>query len=150
MILFSTIFIPQHAVAQTLTELNPLSFGRTVMRNNNSTSEITLTSAGSFTADNAYIFFTVPNLGEYNASGHTANTQLAVNITTPSLSPDNGGAAIFTLVDPFTVPATVTTNGSGEASFFIGATVRSDGSGTIPQNNGNYTGDIIVTITEVP
>lgn len=149
---FLALFLEgQAAWAQTLTENNRLTFGRIVMRDNNAPRDVALTPTGSYVADPAYVFYAeTPQLGSYTINGQTPNAvmDIMLDVAATAITPNGGGggAAQFTLVDPFTVPAVVVTNGGGSATFEIGATLRSDGSGqTFLDANyiGNYT--IIVT-----
>lgn len=134
--------------AQTLTEDNRLTFGEIVMRNNASQQDITLFSNGSYTADPAYYFYSEPELGEYTVTGQVPNhiMDITVDVASTSIQPSGGGLPFFTLVNPFTVPAVVTTNGAGTATFQIGATLRSNGSGA-GFGDSAYDGVFIVTVT---
>jgi hypothetical protein len=134
------------AAAQTLTQDRELTFGHVVMSDNSAPRDIELHSNGSFTADPAYFFYDdEPQLGRYIITGQATNALMDITIDVAATVISTGGGATFTLVNPFTVPASVVTDGGGNATFEIGATLRSDGSG-ITFLDSNYAGNFSVTV----
>ncbi len=137
---------PPQAQAQTLTEDDTLTFGHVVMRDNSAPKDIELHPDGSYTADPAYIFYAEePQLGRYTIQGQLANHQMDITIDVAATVISTGGTPNFTLVNPFTVPAIVITNGLGNATFEVGATLRSNGDGQVFQD-ANYLGNFDITV----
>lgn len=146
---FST---PNLVQAQTLVVDDDLTFGHLVMRDNSAPRDIVLHPAGNYTADPTYIFYSEePALGRVTVTGQTPNAVMDVTIDMVGIvvgpSGGGGGTGTFTLHDPFTVPAVVITNGAGNVTFQIGATLRSDGTGT-PFLDNDYLG--IFSVSVVP
>ena len=138
------------AQAQTLTENTPLSFGRIVMHDNGSQRDLRLLSNGSYIAGTGYyIIDTPPQLGSYTIQGQVPGRIMDIAfIAVGSLNP-GGAGPYFTLVDFFTVPSVVTTNGAGEVTFQVGATLRSSG---FMGNyiDSTYNGGFTISVTPQP
>jgi hypothetical protein len=137
------------ASAQTLTQDRTLTFGRFIMNNNSTQRDLVLNSNGSYTADPAYIFYAQePVLGRYIINNQTPNAVMDVtfDLGLTSVAPLGGGGPRFTLVNPYTVPAVVTTDGGGNATFEVGATLRSDGLGGVFPSD-TYAGEFSITVT---
>lgn len=142
------VFAGSPAAAQTLTEDRRLSFGRFVMTDNSVARDLVLHSNGSYTADPAYIFYAEePILGRYIINGQLANTtmDITIDVAATSIAPTGGGGPRFVLVSPFTVPGTVVTDNNGDATFEIGATLRSDGFGGAFQSD-SHSGQFTITV----
>lgn len=136
----------QEATAQTITQNTPLSFGQVVLVDNAAPRQIVLLPGGGFTADPQYVFFTPPQLGNFTVSGYGPGVPLTVTVGITNLNPIGGGTANFSTSSTFTNPATVTTDGAGEVTFDVGATLSSDGGGSTHMDdlyNGTYT----ITVT---
>ena len=144
-------FAPVTAEAQTLVVNDHLTFGHIAMRNNSAPRDIQLLSDGDYMADPAYVFYSdEPQLARLTLTGQVPNRlmDISIDVAGVNVGPSGGGgAATFTLVNPFTVPASVTTDPSGNATFYVGATLRSDGSGNT-YVDANYLG--VITINIVP
>lgn len=132
------------AYAQTITENQPLRFGELSLTNNNAARQVILNSSGGYTADSEFIVFNDPQLGNVTASGYLPLITLNIVISDATLT--GGSAASFVIKDTFTNPATITTDASGEATFDVGATLESDGSG-ITHTDDSYDGNYTITIT---
>lgn len=133
------------AKAQTITENQQLKFGKYVLVDNAAPRTITLLSGGGFTADPEYIFFIDPQLGNITVDSYPPSTVLTVTIGTTDLVRSGGGAK-FSLSGGFTVPAVVTTDATGSATFDVGAILTSDGTGTTHIDD-IYDGVYTVTVT---
>lgn len=107
---------------------------------------IALLPSGSFTADPEYIFFIEPQLGNITVDSYPPSTILTVNIGTTNLIRSAGGGAKFNLSGTFTNPTIVTTDASGSATFDVGATLTSDGSGST-HTDDTYSGIYSITVT---
>lgn len=136
--------------AQTITINDPVRFGKISMRNNSAPRELRLLTDGGYIADPAYVIHaSEPELGRVTITGYPVNHPMDITIDVAStvigISGGGGAPATFTLVDPFTVPATVTTDMTGSATFEVGATLRSDGSGNT-YIDASYLGSFDVTV----
>lgn len=143
---------PDIAAAQTITQNTPLRFGRIVMHDNSSQRDLRLLDSGGYTADSGYyIIDQAPQLGSFTVEDQAANSVLDITMvpvgTLLSVG-GGGGTAFFTLVDFFTVPPVVVTNGDGDATFQVGATLRSSSIGNYA--NETYNGNFNITIAPLP
>lgn len=141
---------PHPVLAQTLVVNDDLTFGHIAILDNSAPRDIVLHPPGNYTADPAYVFYAdEPALGSLTVTGQVPNTIMNVTIdfssTVVGVSGGGGGSATFTLLNPFTVPAVVVTDGAGNATFQVGATLRSDGTGT-PFLDANYLGIFSVSV----
>lgn len=141
--------LPISGHAQTLTVHDHMTFGEISMRNNSAPRDIRLLSDGDYLADPAYVFHSqIPQLARLTITGQVPNRlmDITVDVASVVVGPSGGGgAATFTLVDPFTVPASVTTDPTGFAEFYVGATLRSDGSGAT-YVDANYLTSVIINV----
>lgn len=146
----SSLVLPNPAYAQTLSQLQPLSFGRVVMHDNSSPRDLRLLPNGNYSAGSGfYMMGPSPQLGTYRLENGAANAVMDVTFNLAgSITPDSGGAGFFTLVDFFTVPTNVITDNDGNVTFQVGATLRSNGSGTF--SNSDYTGALTITVEPRP
>lgn len=137
------------AMAQTLTQDIPMTFGRVVMYDNSTPRDLRLLPGGGYNHDPGYYVFpgNEPQLGTFTINNQLQNHVMDITVDLASGN-FGGGAADFELVNPFTVPAVVTTDGSGNATFQLGATLRSNGSG-VTFSNGPYN-SIGYSITVTP
>ena len=129
------------AHAQTITENQPLSFGRVVLVDNAAGRQIELLAGGGFNADPEYVFFIDPEMGNVTVDGYPAFTPLTVTITTTNVDPLGGGSTNFSTSSTFTNPAVIVTDALGSVTFDVGAILTSDGSGsthTDDQYEGTY------------
>ena len=118
------------AHAQTITELQPLTFGQVALTNNSTPRSIEITSTGSINADPAYVFFTDPQRGEVVLDGYLPNTVYTITFSSPTtVYPTGIGLSNFTLGPIMTVPTVIMTDGTGSVTFNTYATLTSDGGG---------------------
>lgn len=144
LLLCTLLFSGSKGYAQTITENQPLDFGRFVITDNSASHQIRLLNSCGFNADPEFVFFIDPQCGNYTVTGHPPNTNLTITVTTTTLA--NGGSATFTTNSTFTRPNNVRTDALGEATFDVGATLVTDGTGTSfidGAHNGTYT----ITVT---
>ena len=144
-LLFFTLLLyaSQTAQAQTITENQPLRFGTIMLTDNNAPRQIQLLSNGNYNADPQIVFFTDPQLGNFTVTGYPPLKILNVTINLVDLT--NGGTPVFSLSNSFTNPALIVTNLSGSATFDVGATLSSDGSGS-GFTDGSYDGVYSITV----
>lgn len=137
-------FLP--AAAQTVVELDPLSFGTFVVPSNAAVSTLTVPLNGSVSTTGSIIALTQGVAGRYRVGGLPGNAIVDIDITAaplfgPALPPSQ-----YFQITAFDHPPTVTTNASGTATFRLGATLSTSGSG-VPYTDSTYTGTIDVTVT---
>lgn len=140
--------LPTEGLSQeTMTVVQPLSFGQFSLKNNNAQHQIIINAAtGTVTPDPAYVVATpAPQRGEYFLDNLPASTIVNVTIVPGNLTLGGGGPPTVFTVDNYTVhPNPVTTNASGEATVYVGGTLKSTGN-TIMYDSGYYEGDIDIT-----
>jgi hypothetical protein len=139
---------PRPAPAATLTTIRQLNFGTLGMHNNNGVYSITVRTDNTFTHDPNIVFGVDPQCGEYLMTGLPTNDSLNVTITSPGdASPDIGGSPDFTSGSYTTSPpnGSLTSNGSGQATLYVGATMKTLGNGTY-YHTGHYTGSFDLTV----
>lgn len=142
-----TIGTNTDAQGQTLTQDRPLRFGEIATTANNAIREIQLHANGSYTASPGIFFYgDTPQLGRYRIENQAASHIMDITIST-NATMLGAGNPVFTLHDAFTVPAVVITDNLGNATFEIGGTLRTNGSG-IAYPNGNY--NALFTVTVAP
>jgi hypothetical protein len=144
--LFAFVFFTgaPSATAQTITETQQLSFGNIVVTDSASGHSLVLSPGGAVNfLDPAIYIIDPPQAGEYNFIGGTPNTQYDITFSNSIIL--LRGATTFTVDDFVAQPATITTDGAGDASFSVGATLTTD---TGPAYaDGNYSGSLDITIT---
>lgn len=143
--LFLTAAMP--AYAQTVNVTRAITFGKFAMIDNDAAYQIVFQADGSTISDPEYVFFTTPVTGEVEVSGYSASTTLNVAITNDNVDPISVVGPSFTANAFFTIPDPVVTDGSGNATFEIGGTLTSDGSGT-RYSDDDFQGNITITVTE--
>ena len=131
--------------AQAIVENQALTFGKIVMSDLNTASTVTVNPAGSFTVDPTTYIMEDPENGDYDLVGGPPNTAYTLTFP-PAVGLVGPGVSNFT-VDNFTIlPASLTTDSSGDVGFRLGARIRSSGSG-LPYSDGNYSGTININIS---
>jgi hypothetical protein len=141
--------LPHQGQAQTIVVDNNMTFGHLSIRDNSANRDIVLLPTGSYVADPEYIFYSdEPALGQITISGQppSALMDVTIDLVTP-INISGGGCctASFSLINPFTVPAVVVTSPAGTATFQVGGTLRSDGTGT-PFLDATYLGIFSVSV----
>lgn len=144
------------ASAQTMTEVQPLSFGTFAILNNNAVQTITVAPNNSTVYDPDIIADVEAQRGHYLLEDLPANVTfyLGVSVSNPpndgglildNASPITGGGQAFQLIN-FTVNTAneVVTDGNGDADFYIGATLITTGNGTT-YPDGVYNGTYDIT-----
>ena len=130
--------------AQTITQNTPLDFGRFAIVDNAAPRTLQLLPGGGHVADPQYMFIIDPQLGNFTVDGYAPATPLTVTVTAVPLN--NGGGANFVMSSTFTNPAVIVTDGAGEVTFDVGATITSDGGGGT-HTDGGFTGTYTITVT---
>ncbi len=132
--------------AQTVQELEPLSFGTFVVTSNAAASTLTVPLNGAVSSTGNLIVLVPGNRARYRVGGLPGNTIVGIDINSLPLFGATVPASQFCQITAFSHPLTVTTNASGEAIFFVGATLSTSGNG-VPYTDNTYTGMIDITAT---
>lgn len=142
----ASIALPSPAQAQTINTVQTLSFGTIVIADPSSVSEITInTAADSFSTNSNTYAVIDPQRGEYLVTGGPANSAFTV-MTSPASNDLGGPDSQVLTMDNMTIhPGTHMTDGSGEATFYVGGRLRSDGSGDV-YSDGTYNDSYNITI----
>jgi hypothetical protein len=108
--------------------VDDLSFGTIAVVNNNSPSEISISSSGTSTITNHIRIILPGHRGEYVLSSYPAFTKLftTVSVVAAQTTSTAPGSEQFTLVSVET-PVSVTTDINGTATVFVGGTLRTSG-----------------------
>jgi hypothetical protein len=118
------------AHAQQIFEIQPLNFGTFAISDNNSSHTLRIDFNGNITADPEVIIETNPVRGEYLLTGQDPLRQFDVTVTDGTLTLGDSGVGNTITVDTYTTN-NPTTDGSGEATVYIGATLRTSGNSSI-------------------
>lgn len=143
----SIIFIPMASnsvQAQTIAEEQVLDFGEAVFKYNNMVYEIVLLADGTLTNDPSIVFVTSPQIGRYRISGLTPFepiTSVTITVDTQVI----GAGEDFT-IDNFDINHPATADGSGEAIIYLGARLRTSGSGTHYNPSTSFSGSLVLTV----
>lgn len=132
------------AQAQTITEEQVLSFGEAVFKYNNMVYEIVLLADGSLTNDPSIVFTTSPQIGRYRITGLTPFepiTSVTVTVDTQVI----GVGEDFT-IDNFDISYPANADGSGEAVIYLGARLRTSGSGINYSPSTTFNGVLDLTV----
>lgn len=132
------------ARAQSIQELDPLSFGSFLVQSNATVSTLTVALDGPPLASGSIIILASGAPGRYRIGGLAGNTTLTISITaSPLLGP--GLVSQYFELAAFDHPPTVITNALGQATFRVGATLSTSGT-NVPYTEGSYTGTIDIMI----
>lgn len=144
-VLFFLFFCAQSAIAQTLTEDQVLSFGTFALKNNSAAHAFIVHRDGSTTADPEYIEILPAQEAIFSVTGCPPNTNVTINIDNASMTLGGGGAGEAFTVDTYTLPPVTQTDGAGNLTFDVGATMTSSGTGTM-YTDGGHSDQFDVTI----
>ena len=131
------------AQAQTLTQVQALTFGDGIVVDNSTQHEIVLSSDGSFTHDAEFIFGNIQPEGIYPLVAAPQSAPMTVTIRLDQ-NIDGPGQDFF--LDNFDIDAPATTDVAGGATIRVGARMRTSGNG-IPYNpSTSFTGSFTVEV----
>lgn len=127
-------------------ETQQLGFGTFAMRNNNSQHDMVIEPTGGVIADPAYVVIFSGQPASFAVSGFPGSTMLIITVTPGDLTVGGSGSGeAFDLVNFQADPANPITTGAGTASFNLGATLRSSGSGSM-YPDGAFEGSATVSV----
>lgn len=133
------------AKAQTITELEPLSFGNFVVRSNTTIGTVTVPQDGSPSASPEIILLTMGSKGLYRITGLRAGMEVGLDvIASPLLATPVPSSQYFniTAVDH---PAILKIEGDGATTFSLGATLSTSGTG-LAYTDTTYSGTLDITV----
>lgn len=134
------------AGAQTVQEMEPLAFGTFVVPSNAAVSTLTVPLNGSVSTTGSIIALTQGRPGRYRVGGLPGNVIVDIDVTAAPLFGAALPASQFFQITAFDHPPTVITNAGGTATFRLGATLSTSGSG-VPYTDSTYAGTIDITAT---
>ncbi|MDH5258742.1 MAG: DUF4402 domain-containing protein [Gammaproteobacteria bacterium] len=146
--LFACLVIPP-AYSDTIIEQSYLDFGTIALKNNASTYTIRVRYTGQIINDPEIIIVTPGTPAEYLLTGFPASTLLTITvtslagITTSPISPVPGNQQ-FTISNFDYLPS-VSTNATGEATIYVGATLTSSGTGVYDDTLYVTTTNLVIT-----
>lgn len=143
---------PSFAIAaETMTVQQDLSFGTFSLRDNDAQHTLIISAAdNSYTPDAAFVVGIAPHRGEYLLEGFTPGTEIDVTVADGGLTLNGGGGTqVFATVDYTVSPSPVIADGSGNATVYVGATLRTLGD-SITYADGSYEDDLDITFDWMP
>lgn len=137
---------PAPAAAQTVQEEEPLAFGTFVVPSNAAVSTLTVPLSGSISTTGSIIALTQGTPGRYRVGGLPGSAIVDIDVTAAPLFGASVPLSQFFQIAAFDHPPTIITNAAGTATFRLGATLSTSGSG-VPYTESTYTGTIDITVT---
>ncbi|KZD07853.1 DUF4402 domain-containing protein [Oceanibaculum pacificum] len=134
------------AKAQTVQQIEALSFGTFVVTSNATPSTLTVPLNGSTTTNGTIVALTQGTKGQYRIGGLPGNSIVGIDITAQPLFGATAPASQYFNITGFSHPLTVTTNSGGMATFALGATLSTSGT-AVPYTDNTYTGTLDITVT---
>lgn len=124
-----------------VTESSSLDFGTVVVASNSSAQSLSVGYNGNVSYSSGIFPITEPTRAEFILTDYPNNQRvfLSSSVNTPNSSSTGYTVEQFTLTD-LSVPAVITTDSSGGASFYVGGTLTTSG-------NSGYYGDTNYSIT---
>ena len=141
-LLFAVVLFGQASYAQTISTLRPLSFRTIAIKNYTSMISMTVNASGGYSTNSNTYIVEAPQRGEYLITGAPVSTSYTVTIPASIIMTGPGGG--FTVDNFTTFPNTLTTNGAGEATFYIGA--RATTAGGMGYGDGTYGDSFDITV----
>ena len=129
-------------------ENRALSFGTFGLRDNAGVYTYVLSPLGAITADFEIVVIDDGLPGDYTVSGFPVTTALTFNVLGSSpLTLGGTGSRVPFPISNFTInPNPITTDGAGNASFTLGATLSTDGLGTM-YSDGVFSDSVLIVVS---
>ncbi len=132
--------------APVITPQVALGFGEIALRSNNAIISMAVSNSGAVTPGNSQIIPLGGAVrGEYRLTGFPPNTVLSFEWDDAQLSYAGQMHPEFLTVTAYT-PTAATTNGAGEAVVYLGATIKTSGTGAM-YNDGTYSAVTAMRVT---
>jgi hypothetical protein len=155
-VLLCACFAP--AQAQNISEVDALNFGTFGLQDNDTVAAITITPDNDTFADPQFVVSQQGQRGHYELTGFPADVTFYIGVDVPNPPSEggivlanqtdaaNGGGPVFVL-DSLSIAngGVMQTDGAGDATLYIGGTLRTSGAGTA-YDGGNYLGTYTITI----
>lgn len=135
------------ALAAGLEQTRPLDFGTITIVDFSTVGTVVLSPDGNYLASPQIVVSSAPTPGTFEATGFAPNTAGTVSVTDAAVTEGgNGIGEAFTISTFTTQPGVVVTDGAGDFTFDLGATLTTEGDGGA-YPSGAYTGTITVSVT---
>ena len=139
--LFLGFVTPSYSV---ILETQGLGFGAFALRDNSSNHQIVIAPGGGITTDSEFVIIANGQPGSFDVSGFPDSTALILSAGNATLTSPLGGQP-FSIVSPTFDPVAPVTDGLGNASFNLGATLQTSGTNGIYLDD-NYSGTMTITV----
>ncbi len=133
------------AHTQIMTETQTLDFGRFAMQDNNAAYGVIMSPMGVETYDPHILPFSAGRQAIFELTDFAPSTLLGVSIADTTLMSMVDPMDYFDLVSFTFNPAAPTTNGAGNVTLNIGATLRTSGTGVL-YTDDTYTGTYTLVV----
>lgn len=142
----AALFAPFPGLCQTFDQARSMDFGRIALTTYSQVGTLVVHPDGSYTATPEILVLDPPSAARFDATGFPANTAATLSVTDADATLGGGGAGqAFTIRDFVSAPGVLSTNGAGNMTFDLGATLRSAGDGQV-YPDGSYSTTITLTL----
>lgn len=140
------VLLPGMAMAvPTLTIIDDITFGQFAVRNNDAVHTIVVDENNNFSHSAAgFVPVTDPQRGEFLLEDLPPNSPVTVSVADTSITLNGGGVGTAFSIRDYTFTS-ITTDGAGNATFYMGATLRTSGTGQYYES-GSYSGTAVMTV----
>lgn len=137
--------LPGFAHTQVITEMQSMTFGKFAMRDNNAPYDVVMSPTGVETYDPHILPFFQGVQGVFQLTDFLPNQLLGVSIADTTLVSVVDPLDTFDLLNFTFNPAAPTTNGAGNVTVNVGATLRTSGTGVL-YTDDTYTGSYTLVV----
>lgn len=135
------------AWAAQLIQIQPLDFGTVTLLDSSTVGTVALAPDGTYVASPQIAMTSPPTPARFEATDFPPNTAGSVSVTDGTVTEGgNGTGQTFSISSYVIDPAVAVTDGNGDFTFDLGATLSTEGDGNA-YPSGAYTGTITVTVT---
>lgn len=132
----------------TITEVQPLSFGRVAVANNSSVQQVSVSALGNITSSAGIRVITAGSPAIFLLSDFPGN--LFINLSASIIQPGTNSGVVsgeqFTLTG-LDVASFIATRPDGTATVPVGGTLQTSGSGSVNFADTDYTARLMLTIS---
>lgn len=144
-IALATLPIPVRAAG--LTQTRPLDFGTVTVISVSTVGTLVLSADGNYVASPEIVVISPPTPARFEATGFSPNTAGTIGVTDGTATEGGNGTGETFIFNSYTnEPTVVVTDGAGDFTFDLGATMSTEGDGGL-YVSGVYSGTITVTVT---
>ncbi|HRC26689.1 MAG TPA: DUF4402 domain-containing protein [Alphaproteobacteria bacterium] len=135
------------ARAADLVQTQPLDFGTVTILDFSTAGTVVLSPDGTYVASPQIAVTSSPTPARFEATDFPPSTAGTVAVTNGTVTEGgNGTGETFSITNFVTDPAVAVTDGAGDFTFDLGATLTTEGDGGA-YPSGTYTGTVTVTVT---